>query len=80
MDSPLKTSFFTINHTYGTFYFFKSPISLYYTRQFQKIDEVFSYIGGLFGTILIAFFLMSIYNTHKYEISLSGYMYRDENK
>jgi hypothetical protein len=40
------------------------------------LDEVFSYIGGLFGIILIVFFLVSNYNTYKFEINIAGYLFR----
>jgi hypothetical protein len=42
------------------------------------LDNVFSYIGGLFGTVLIFFFLVSSYNTYKFEVNLAGYLYRAE--
>lgn len=66
MGSPLKSVYSTVGETYAVFFFFKSPVSRSYTRTFQKLDEVFAYIGGLFGTIIIAFFLMSSYNAYKY--------------
>lgn len=40
----------------------KSPINLSITRSFRKIDDTFSYIGGLFSTILVFFGLISLYN------------------
>lgn len=47
---------FAVDQTYASFYLFKSPTTIIYTRSFQKLDEVLSYIGGLFGTIIMAFF------------------------
>lgn len=77
MGNPLKSVYSTIGETYAVFFFFKSPVSINYVRSFQKLDEVLAYIGGLFGTIIIAFFLMSSYNAYKYEINLAGYLYRN---
>jgi hypothetical protein len=52
--------------SYCTFFFFKSPTSLAITRSFQKIDEVLSYLGGLFGTIAIALFIVNVYNSYSF--------------
>jgi hypothetical protein len=34
----------------------------------------------LFGTVLVFFFLVSAYNTYKFEVNLAGYLYRAERK
>jgi len=34
-----------------------------------------AYIGGLFGTITIAVFLVKIYNEYSFEISMASYLY-----
>lgn len=77
-ESALKSAYSGASDIYGSFLIAKSPISLAFDRSFQKLDDVFSYIGGLFGTILIFFFVISSYNTYKYEINLAGYLYRNE--
>lgn len=51
---------------YATFFFFKSPISRNIQRSFQKIDEILSYIGGLFGTIAICLFFVNVYNGYSF--------------
>lgn len=79
-DGALKSVMPNLDGTYARFSFYKSPYSSVYSRSFQKLDEVFSYIGGLFGIILIAFFLVSSYNSCKYEINLAGYLYHSDNK
>jgi hypothetical protein len=56
--------------------FFKSPISKSIGRSFQKIDEILSYIGGLFGTIAICLFLINIYNSYSFEITMGGYLFK----
>lgn len=65
---------------YANFIFFKSPTSINITRSYEKLDNVFSYIGGLFGTVLVFFFLVSAYSTYKFEVNLAGYLYRAERK
>ncbi len=51
---------------YSTIIIFKSPISKTIERSFQKIDEILSYIGGLFGTIAICLFLANVYNSYSF--------------
>jgi hypothetical protein len=58
-----------INHPYGvsgngslaSVYLAKSPNSLFYTRQVQKISAVLSYIGGLVGAVTALLFLIKSY-------------------
>ena len=42
-----------------------------YTRSFSKVDEFFSYVGGLIGTIIGFIFIMENYNEKSYEISIA---------
>lgn len=63
---------------YGTFFFYKSPISRNIQRNYQKIDEVFSYIGGLFGTIAICLFMVNIYNSYSFEILMGSYLFKPD--
>ena len=43
-----------------------------YTRTIGKVDQIVSYVGGLFGKIfaLFAWFLMS-YNKYRFEIKVA---------
>ncbi len=58
-SDALKGTYTTIKDIYASFYFYKSSRSSIFNRSFQKLDDVFSYVGGLFGTVLIIFFLVS---------------------
>jgi hypothetical protein len=58
--------------------FFKSPISKSIDRSFQKIDEILSYIGGLFGTIAICLFLVNLYNSYSFEILMGEYLFKPD--
>ena len=49
---------------------FKSPTTLQITRIVQKISSTFSYIGGFFGAIATALFLLKVYTDQAFEISL----------
>lgn len=61
---------------YSTMFFFKSPISKKIQRSYQKIDQILSYIGGLFGTIAICLFLVNIYNSYSFEIAMGSYLFK----
>jgi hypothetical protein len=54
------------NTNYCTFYFFKSSNSLQIKRSYQKLDDILSYIGGLFGTIVLCLFIIRIYNGYSF--------------
>lgn len=61
---------------YSTMTIFKSPNSQTIDRSFQKIDEILSYIGGLFGTIAICFFLVNVYNSYSFEITMGEFLFK----
>ena len=56
----------------------KSPITTIYTRRFNKIDEFFSYVGGLVGTVLGLIFIMQIYSEMSFGVSIASRLYKDE--
>lgn len=51
--------------------FLESSITKKVVRKIGKLDDVLSYVGGLFGIVIgfFAFFLMS-YNEYKYELKV----------
>lgn len=59
------------NANYLTFSLAKSPSSLTYTRQVQKISVVFSFIGGLVGALLAGLFIINQYTSFSFEISIA---------
>ena len=63
---------------YATFFVYKSPISQKIERSFRKLDDVLSYIGGLFGTIAICLFFVNLYNSYSFEIAMGGYLYKPD--
>lgn len=48
------------------FYLRKSSLSLKIQRSFRKLDDTFSYIGGLFSAIVTVLFIMTKYNEISY--------------
>ncbi len=46
----------------------KSSLSLNIEREYIKLDSALSYIGGLFGFIIILFVFMKVYTEYSYEI------------
>lgn len=54
------------NPNYCTFFIFKSPNSRQIERSYVKLDEILSYIGGLFGTLTMCLFIVRIYNNYAF--------------
>ena len=67
------------SNTFATIYFTKSPDRVYYTQTFKKIDAVIAYIGGLFGSLIPAFFLFSLFAEKAYRVSAAQKMLRYDN-
>lgn len=58
---------------YVRFYLRKSPTSLFITQRFFHFDELLSYIGGLFGLILLFVQIpLTYYNTCCFELALAS--------
>ncbi len=47
--------------SYMKFYLRKSSVDLLVTRDFRRVDDTLSYIGGLFSTILVALSFLNVY-------------------
>ena len=67
-----------INEQYAQVVFWKSPVTHTYTRSFNKIDEYFSYVGGLVGSILALIFILSFFAEKAYGVSLASELYHDD--
>lgn len=59
------------NDIYASFYLLKSTSKTTYYRSFNKIDQLFSYIGGLIGTILGFMLFMNNFTLMSFELDLS---------
>lgn len=69
-----------LSDTYALIHFEKANTFVYYSRNYQKIDSLLAYVGGLIGTILGVIFILHSYNELCYQISLGSrlYNYDDE--
>lgn len=65
---------------YSSFYFLKSSSKTTYSRAFNKIDQFFSYVGGLIGTILGVMLFMGNFAFMSFELDISQriFKYREE--
>ena len=54
------------NAPYAQIQFLRSSTSVTYHRSYNKVDQYLSYVGGLVGTVLGLFFLISFYNEITY--------------
>jgi hypothetical protein len=61
--------------TYATFFIFKSPLSVKIVRGYQKLDDILSYIGGLFGTLVACLFVLKVYNGYSFELMIGSILY-----
>ena len=57
-------------YTYLKMMLFKSTSSLTINRSVQKMSSTFSYIGGFFGAIATALFMLKIYTNQAFEVSI----------
>ena len=57
--------------TFAEIIFLKSDQTSIIKREFNKVDSYFSYVGGLVGTIIGLFFIMSYYTERAYEVSIA---------
>ena len=57
-------------------WFMKSSSTSTYKRSFNKIDEFFSYVGGLIGTILGFMLFMSHFSLMAFELDLSQRLFK----
>lgn len=50
----------------------KSSSSTRYLRSFRRLDDLLSYIGGLFGFLMILMVIIKKYNEYSFKIELAG--------
>ena len=49
-------------------------------RNFKKVDETLSYIGGLFSTMIICLFFMEKFSEFGFEIKIASFLYKFDSK
>lgn len=68
-----------INNIYAEITFSKSSTTTTYTRSFAKIDDYFSYIGGLIGSSLVIFFMLKSYSERCFLIDIASVILENDN-
>lgn len=58
----------------------KSSSETTYQRSFNKVDELFSYVGGLIGTILGVMIFMGRFTMVSFELDVAQRLFVDQNK
>jgi hypothetical protein len=61
---------------YASVVFDRSSLQTTYSRSFNKVDSYFSYVGGLVGTVLLLFFIMSSYSDMSFSIDLANELFQ----
>jgi hypothetical protein len=51
-----------------------------FTRNYIKLDDTLSYIGGLFGFLMILFVFLKVYTEYSYEIDMGDRLYHHSHK
>ena len=67
-----------IGNGYAEINLLKSGQKITYMRSFNKIDNYFSYVGGLVGTMIALFFLMGFYTEKAFEVSVGKKLMVDD--
>ena len=62
----------------ASFFLAKPSIKTSYTRAFSKIDEFFSYVGGLIGTILGLMLFMTNFSLMAFELDLAQHFFKND--
>lgn len=60
---------------YASVVFDRSSVQTTYSRSFNKVDSYFSYVGGLVGTVLLLFFIMSSYSDMSFSIDMANELF-----
>ena len=68
MNHPFES---TIEDSLIKFYFAKSPDSIIYNREVQKLSTVFSFLGGTIGAFSAVFFILKLYTNFSFEIAIA---------
>lgn len=64
------------DNRYAAFLVLKSSVQKTYTRSFNKVDQFFSYVGGLVGTILGLMLFMGNFTSMAFALDLSQMLFK----
>lgn len=60
-----------VANIYAQFLFVKASNYRVYTRSFNKVDDFFSYVGGLISVLIVVFFFVECYSAANYMIEMA---------
>lgn len=60
---------------FGSINLKKSALSMDLTRSYTKLDSTLSYVGGLFGFLMVFFLFMRVYTQYSYEVEMADRLY-----
>ena len=66
----IKTVRGPVNDSLSNFWFQKGSAKTTYNRSFNKLDNFFSYVGGLIGVVLSAMLIMNKFSELSFEINI----------
>jgi len=66
--------------SYMDLIFTKEPTTTTYSRSFNKVDNYFSYVGGLIGIIIGLIFIMGFFTERSYELSVGSRLFSHTDK
>lgn len=64
--------------SYVNFYIAKSADSIVYARSVQKVSSVVSFMGGMIGAVSAVLFIINIYTSFSFEISIALQIFKPE--
>ena len=67
------------SNQYFKLYLRKAPHDQSFSRSFQKLDQTFSYIGGLFSTIVLLLMFLNFYSKYSYELDIGDKIFKQNN-
>ena len=69
----------TPGESYFKFYLRKGAANFNFERNFQKLDQTLSYIGGLFGTLALLLMFLNLYSKYCYELDFGDRIFKQNN-
>jgi hypothetical protein len=60
---------------FGSISIKKSSVSIGIVRTYTKLDSTLSYVGGLFGFLMLFFVFMRVYTQYSYEVEMGDRLY-----
>ena len=66
------------DNVYAYIKYVRSAVDRTYERSFNKLDNYFSYVGGIIGTVLGIIFIMALFSEKAYSLSIASCLFSGE--